>query len=84
MDSTLADRTLMEWRDSYIYYMMTVIYIYSAVFRLSYCNCNSIYVLTVLIYYADIESKHQSDRSTVQILYSITDRTVLLSAPLYY
>lgn len=82
MDSTLADRTLIEWRDSYI--LHDDCNIYSAVFRLSYCNCNSIYVLTVLIYYTDIESKHQSDRSTVQLLYSITDRTVLLSAPLYY
>ena len=41
MDSTLADRTLMEWRDSYIYYMMTVIYI------VRYSDCH---IVTAVLY----------------------------------
>lgn len=43
MDSTLADRTLMEWRDSYIYiyYMMTVIYI------VRYSDCH---IVTAILY----------------------------------
>lgn len=45
MDSTLADRTLMEWRDSYIYYMMTVIYIYIYIVRYSDCH-----IVTAVLY----------------------------------